>query len=302
MSGFTFNGKHSSQFSVDYIPDGAARWFHGPEFDIYKTDVAWKNGGYYYGNAVKIRKIELDCYFEEITIATREKIRNWLGRNVFGELIFDDRPFVEYYVRPSDVVSGEIYNDTGKYSGTFHVSFEAYNPFGYLTRKYNTGSETDQASDYCGLIDRSLMPDAPTVNSRSFQVYNPGTETCGMTIRIRGTTENPIMFVNHTNETSCIFESLPGNNLTLDINGDTGYCISYVGTNTSVYESAYAYHDRGIVRLEPCYTEQNINYTYTSDSGTAKVPLFYHNHKLSREVFNGIFTKRRKTGEGLSLF
>ena len=185
MSGFTYNGIHSSTFGVEYIPDAAARWWDGPDFEIYKKKVSWKNGGYVFGSAANIRTIKLNCYFEEISIATREKIRKWLGRTTKGKLILDDMPFVYYIVAPDSVVKGNIYNDNnGTYSGTFSVSFVAEDPFGYLMRKSNNGTEDDNAEDYCNLIDASKMPAAPTTLSRVFDVYNPGTESCGMRIKI----------------------------------------------------------------------------------------------------------------------
>jgi len=57
-NGFTYRGIHSSKFNVEYIPDPQARWFHSPEYDVYKEDVAGRDGGYYYGNNLKIRTFE----------------------------------------------------------------------------------------------------------------------------------------------------------------------------------------------------------------------------------------------------
>ena len=268
MDGFTYNGIHCETYSVYYTPDPGQRWFESPEFEIYSTDVSWRHGGYYFGNKAKIRTITVPCYFEEITEATREKIRRWLGRDTYGELIFDDRPFVKYFVRPANNIPGQIYNDCGKYSGVFTIEFQAEDPFGYLMRKSNSGSEDDHAEDYCGIIDASLMPAEPTPTSRNFMVYNPGTEKVGMTIRLSGSTDNPIRFLNTINRTSCDFSSLPSNDLLLRIDGDTGYCM--VGTGT-LADNGSAYHDRGIVRLEPCTTETGVSFTYVNASGTAHI-------------------------------
>ena len=207
MDGFTYNGVHCSTYGVGYIPDASGRWFDGAKFDVYETDVSWKNGGYYYGNRAKNREFELRCYFEEITIKQREDIRKWLHRDTSGQLIFDSMPFVYWNVRPTGLATGNIYNDTGKYSGTFSIKFTAYEPFGYLTRKYNTQSDNDNANDYCDLIAQESMPAAPTTSSSSFSVYNPGREVCGLTVRLRGSTSNPIMFKNATNNTSCIIQN-----------------------------------------------------------------------------------------------
>lgn len=264
MSGFTYNGIHSSAYGVEYIPDASARWWNESDYEVYKKKVAWKNGGYIYGSAANIRTIKLNCYFEEISQATREKIRRWFGRNTKGKLVLDDFPFAYFVVTPGEIVQGKIYNDNnGTYSGTFTVSFLAEDPFGYLTRKCNMGSETDHAEDYCGLISDNDMPDAPTTGTRVFDVYNPGTEPCGLRLILAGSCSKPIRFINSRNNTQCVINSLP-NNLTLDINcNDSGFVKTYTGSNENAYDNGYAYHDYGIVKLEPCETEENVAYTVT---------------------------------------
>lgn len=267
MGGFTYNGIHSSQFNVEYVPNAEARWWAGADYEIYSKKVSWKNGGYIYGSAANIRKIKMDCYFEEISIAMREKIRKWLGRTTKGKLIFDELPFVYYNVVVSEVVPGKLYLDTGEtYSGTFSVTFMAADPFGYLTRKSSEGNENDHAEDYCNLITSARMPPEPDVSSRSFDVYNPGTEPCGMQIMIAGTCESPIRFFNSRNKTECVISSLPDNSLTLDINeNDTGMVKVYVGTNSGNYDNGFAYHDHGVIRLEPSELFENVSYTATQN-------------------------------------
>lgn len=270
MSGFTYNGVHCSAYKVDYIPNAEDRWFADPEFDVYSTDVSWKNGGYYYGSSVKVRNMTLKCYFEEITIAEREDIRKWLHRKTSGRLVFDDKPFVYWNVRPAKVTPGAIYNDLGKYSGTFTITFLAEDPFGYLTRKANNG-EDDGGEDYSNLIDQSQMPAAPTTSDVTFQVYNPGTEECGMSMKLVGTCDHPIEFLNETNRTRCIIRELPSNNLILEIDGDTGNFRVRLNDAATTYDNGFAYHDRGIVRLDPLMNsirimEQNDNGGWTAPS------------------------------------
>lgn len=258
MDGFTYNGVHCSTYGVGYAPDAEGRWFDGSDFDVYDKDIAWRHGGYYYGNKAKNRTFTLKCYFEEITIKTREDIRHWLHRDTYGQLIFDNMPFVYWNVRPTSLVSGQIYNDTGKYSGTFTIQFTAYEPFGYLTRKYNTSGNQDNANDYCDLIAQGSMPAAPTTSSTSFNVYNPGREVCGLHIKLRGTTSVPVRFINGANDTQCVLRGLPASSMTLDINGDTGNVLVYSGSNVNTGVSGFVYHDHGIVRLEPGYNLVNI--------------------------------------------
>ena len=103
MDGFSYNGIHCSEFNVMYIPDASANWRDDAAFETYTKEVAWHNGGYYYGNAVKMRSMSLKCFFEEISLKTREDIRRWLRRGTRGKLVFDEMPFMYY-----DAIISEI--------------------------------------------------------------------------------------------------------------------------------------------------------------------------------------------------
>lgn len=251
LCGFTYNGIHSGTYHVDFIPDASDRWFSGADWETFETDVQWHAGGYYYGNSVNIREFSLKCFYEEVTRKQREDIRKWLHRNTSGNLIFDDMPFVYWNVRPAGIINGEEYIDSGRYSGTFTITFKAYNPFGYLTRKSNSGSENDNANDYCDLIPTSQMPAAPTTASRSFYVYNPGREACGLSLKLSGSAGKPIEFINNTNGSRCIIQGLPSGGLVLDINADTGMITAHTASSTANAELAFVYHDRGYVKLNP---------------------------------------------------
>lgn len=267
MMGFTYNGTHSSTFGLYYAPDESDLWFNDPEYDVYDMDVSWRHGGYYFDSKVKNRTFTLKCYFEEIDVATRQRIKEWVKRDTSGELIFDDMPFVYWHVHPGKAPIGKWYLDTAEsHSGTVTLSFIAYEPFGYLMRKSNGDSDHDNASDYCNMINTSDMPAAPTTSSTAFDIYNPGTEDCGLSIEISGTASNPIRFYNETNDTYCSFGSLPTNNLHVRIDGDTGYVS--VGSNN---ENGYAYHDKGVVRLSPNRGYSAMSYTYGGINGTLYV-------------------------------
>ena len=296
MNGFTFDGIHCSTYGIYYIPDNEDQWFKDPDFTVYEEDIKWAPGGYPYGREVKIRTFELKCYFDCIDLATRERIRRWLRRDAYGKLVFDEYPFVYYLVRPSKPVPGKIYIDTnGAYSGTFNITFTAYMPFGYMTRKYNTGSEDDHAEYYCGIIPQSLMPAAPETNRISFMVYNPGTERCGMTLRVSGSASHPIMFANQTNNTMCVINEFPSNNLIVDVDGETGLVTTYLASNPSNKDNGFAYHDRGVIRLEPNETRTDIPYTYLGPNGTLKM-IRLTGYEMDSRLIGGRILFNNSTG------
>lgn len=284
LSGFTYNGVHSEEFGLYYLPTEEDRWFLDPEYEVYSTDIEWKHGGVYYDSKATVRTFTLNCFFENIDVAKRQAIKAWLKRGTSGKLIFDEMPFVYWIVRPGKIPVGNWYYDQDTFSGTVVITFNAYEPFGYLTRKCNTGSDSDNAADYCNLIDEEDMPAAPvapwpeesetkggTVSGSSymFEIYNPGTEACGLSIEIAGITDNKIRFYNETNGTFCVFNGLPEVSksskssisydglLYLGINGDTGlvYVKDSFGSSTE-----FRYHDKGVVRLEPNIGKSNVSF------------------------------------------
>lgn len=290
MTGFSFNGIHSSVFGLYYIPNADDKWFSDPEYDVYDIDVGWKNGGYYFDSKTKNRTFTIKCFFEEIDIGTRQRIKQWVKRGTRGILAFDDMPFVYWNVVPGKIPVGNWYLDTGEsHSGTVTFTFTAYEPFGYLTRKSNSAYDTDDGWDaYCNFISNSDMPAAPLTTDTSFEVYNPGTEECGLGIDISGTTSNPIRLYNDTNGTFCILNSLPSSGKHLHIDGNSGYIYEYTSGSTD-YTNGFAHHDKGIIKLSPNKGFSDVNYIYHgSSSGVATFELV--GTVVSRDMIGGILT------------
>ena len=257
MGGFTYNGTHSSSYGVTHVETPGDRWFESPDFEIYQTDIPWHSGGTIHGKKVKIREFSLNCFFEQISIMQREQIRKWLGRETSGNLMFDDMPFVYWKVTPEPMGNLKLYNDhldanlRQAYSGTFTAKFLAADPFGYLTRKSNGPSDHDNAHDYCSLIPTSQMPAAPAPGDVTFDVYNPGTERCGLRLIFGGTATKPFRFLNDTNKTKCTLTGLPTGSLVLDVRSETGLITTHPVTSELNEEKNWAFHDGGFVWLEP---------------------------------------------------
>lgn len=294
MFGFTYNGVHSSQFGLYYTQTPDEKWFNDPEYDVYDTNVDWRHGGYYFDSKAKKRTFTIKCYFEEIDIATRQQIKQWLKRGSIGKLIFDDMPFVYWNVRPGKIPVGNWYLDNGEtHSGTVTIVFNAYEPFGYLIRKSNSPSSPDDgATDYCNIINSDDMPELPTTSSISFDIYNPGTESCGLSIEISGVTNNPIRFFNESNQTMCEFGSLPPDEAYLSIDGETGYVTTYI--DAAYPENGYSYHDKGVVRIDPNRGYSEIPFVYRGMSGTTYV------FELDGVYLNKDFVNSTMTIEGVA--
>lgn len=271
MGGFTYNGVSCEKFGLYYIPTKEDQWFSDPEYDVYDQDIDWRHGGIYFTSKAKVRTFTLKCFFEEIDIATKQAIKEWVRRDSGGKLIFDDMPFIYWNVRPGKIPVGNWYLDSNEsHSGTVTITFNAYEPFGYLLRKANgTSPSGDHSEDYTNMIMFDEMPADPTTSSTSFDIYNPGTEECGLNLEVAGslTTGYKFRFFNETNGSYCAFESLPENNIRVEVNGDTGYISTHLA-NSDQSENGFAYHDKGVVKLSPNIGASDIEYKYEGFAGT----------------------------------
>ena len=268
MDGFTYNGVHCSELGVGFIPGPSDRWEPSPDFDVQDREVDSRDGGSYYSTRVKKRVFTLPCYYENITIATREKIRRWLDRKSSGNLMFDSRPFEFYVVHPTKVVYGQQYTDHNcanelLYSGTMTVVFTAYQPFGYMTVKQLNNGDISGVENYCQILTPHWMPPAPTTSSRNFLMYNCGTETCDTEIRIAGTASEGLTIANALNGTKCVIKSLPASGV-LTINSFTG-TVDVNGTLN------YEYHDDGFLRLDP--SPINLDISILTAAGSRNVTV-----------------------------
>lgn len=172
-------------------------------------------------------------------------------------------------MRPTKVTSGKIYANydqlTGeeRYSGTFTITLSAYDPYGYLKYQSYNIFDTEGASQYCGMLENTLMPAAPTVSSQSFLMYNPGTQTCSTIFRISGTAATGLTITNETNGTKCEIVSLPSAGY-LEIDSYFGSVAWVHGTEE---ELAFARHGEGFITLAPYMTDkERAAVSYTADS------------------------------------
>lgn len=242
-----------------YIPSETEIGLRPEDFTINDEVVSNKDGSYYYGTTVKPRIFSLACFFENITEQQYAAIQEWLRRDKDGELVFDERPYVSYFVRPNKRIDPRLYISKigGRYlrTGTFTLELVANNPFGKMKIKSYNGMEDFGATKYTGIVEANKMPLSPTVSSSQFIVYNCGTEKCDTIIRVAGVVdaENGLVIQNTTNGTSCKIVGLEANTLPagayLEIDSFKGQVRRVAGDNVTL---AFEFHDLGYVRLDPC--------------------------------------------------
>lgn len=247
---------------------------------------SWNSGGEYYYSRIKTRVFNLACYYEEITIEQREAIVRWLDRRTSGDLIFDDRKYASYHVRPTKKIEFKDYlqkngvSGSEYYSGTFTIVFSAYDPFATLDASYSDYSSNRRAMAETGLIADSMMPTVPELDTiTNFVMYNPGTETGHTIIRFSGYTGSSDMKItNNTTGDVCVLKAeldIPSNQY-IEINSKTGR-VELVSSHDGNRQLYFAFHDEGYIKLAPCmpfYRTVYVSTTAGSKAVTATSNIF----------------------------
>lgn len=197
FTGFTFNGIHCSQFGLLRVSDGD-RYEDDLVLSLSNeaTDVPGGVGQYYWGENIKQRTFKINVAYDTVTEQDKRAIRNWLHPDdKLHELIFDEKPYVKYWVKCSKQVTAKelCFNEEGKriYKGEFDIEFTAYMPYGinrwkFLPADYETMETPEEYgnisewAEVSGLIEKKEYDNAQMgvvinqENSFSINCYNPG--------------------------------------------------------------------------------------------------------------------------------
>ena len=162
------------------------------------------------------------------------------------------------------------------YAGTFTATFTCYEPFGHMFQTSYSGDIDDRTLAHTGLLPAAIMPASPTLETRSFLIYNPGTELAHTVIRIAGDVGSSMLIRNLTTGQRCKVIGLHSDSLlesqALLLDSARGQTRTELGNHV---EMAFPFHDEGYITLAPCtpfVRALRVNYTansniITSDGG-----------------------------------
>ena len=147
--GFTFDGRHSSEFGLLVVSDGSR--YHQNLFSNFSDNVQTvpgRNGGYYFGTQLEMRDFEINCAFDEMTTHMKNEIQMWLYPNKVGWLIFDECPYKKYLVKISGIPNFSFlpFNELKSIhnynlqkeilKGELNISFFSFNEYAYENENY----------------------------------------------------------------------------------------------------------------------------------------------------------------------
>ena len=177
--GFTFNGQHSSEFNLLRISDGN-RYEDTlvPNLSNETAEIPGGLGSYYWGEQIKSREFKIEIAYDNVGELEKRQIKRWLHPDdKLHELIFDEKPYVKYWVKCNrEVVSKELcFNDNGKrvYKGEMTIQFIAPMPYGVVVNKDLSEYENNNKNEWAessGLKEGNSQ----VFNNSQHKIYNPG--------------------------------------------------------------------------------------------------------------------------------
>lgn len=202
--GFTFNGRHSSEFNIYSVSDGS-RYQDNlvPNPVDYTEQIPGGVGQYYFGSDMDIKEFPLSIAYDKLTEEKLRELRTWLAPDAVGELIFDERPYKVYTAKIGSSPSisflcfDEYNKQTGKkyrvYKGEGSINFICYYPLGVTSGdmkelKYYRNLTSDYANVDEWAVSSGMLENLNTTGantgydhyitlpdgSKGIQLYNPG--------------------------------------------------------------------------------------------------------------------------------
>lgn len=104
--GFTYYDKympkpiHSSELGIVRVTDGD-RYKDSlfPEIEDVTAEVSGKDGDYFFGSVYGDRHFSLNIAYDDLTEENIRKLKQIFGRQIIGEIIFDEVPYKKYLVK-----------------------------------------------------------------------------------------------------------------------------------------------------------------------------------------------------------
>jgi len=181
--GFTFDGRHSSEFGLLVVSDGSR--YHQNLFSNFSDNiqtVPGRNGGYFFGTQLGMKDFEINCAFDEMTTHMRDEIQMWLYPDKVGWLIFDEMPYKKYLVKIAaipnfnflpftELKSIHNYNiEKEILKGELNIQFFSFNEYAYENEGYELPKIDKDEVIPQHAIDSGILP----LNYKHLEIFLSG--------------------------------------------------------------------------------------------------------------------------------
>ena len=219
---FVFDGIDSTSIGVASVSDGSTYDTPIlPSFSDNSLEVDGYDGRYYFNTRLTQKDFTYNCFIDNLSAFEFDQLKSWIRPKKIGKLIRPEEPYRYYWVKVSSVDNlGNIpltHPDTGgvSYTGNFSVTFTTigqacgYGMFYYQDdlKYYEYRDIFDGTQDYyydTGLLYREeVLPLHVTRSSGTWdpQIYNPGTYTSKIRLKIKTNGDITNGSISLTNET-----------------------------------------------------------------------------------------------------
>lgn len=186
--GFTFNGRHSSEFNIVRVISGSRfeKDLLPPPRDI-TAEINGRDGSYYFNSTYQSTSFNIQFAYDGVSETNIRELKQWLGEKKEKELIFDEEPYKSYRVKISSQprLSYICFDNEDKtariYKGEGTIQFQAFNPYAkvvnktlneYLDMDYPNKQEWAEASRL--LLSRETPRVYDRFTTNTCNVYNAG--------------------------------------------------------------------------------------------------------------------------------
>lgn len=135
--GFTFNGRHSSEFGITRTSDGS-RFNQNllPTIQDKTVPIPGRAGAVLQNSAFGTRVFSVQFAYDSVSEDQLQEISKWLGDKKIHELVFDELPYKTWYAKVTGSATTKwIPFDEGEnhrlYKGEGTIQFTCYDPFAH---------------------------------------------------------------------------------------------------------------------------------------------------------------------------
>ena len=269
--GFTFAGRHSSEFGILVVSDGSRyhQNFSG-SFNDTITNVPGYNGGYYFGTQITMRDFEIKCAFDNMTTHMRDKIQSWLYPNKVGWLIYDEAPYKKYLVKISQPISFSYlpFNNKNKnyffeqdiLKGEFSIPFFSFKEYAIGNEEYKRPSFINEEDITQQDVDSGIIPEGynigniilsnqcKTINGGIFYLYNAGNGIAFADFYFnikKSELKKGLYFLNYEDGQSYIVKDFSNEENLKSLDNETWYRIEILSTKKEIW--AYKIYNNEII-------------------------------------------------------
>lgn len=284
--GFTFNGVHSSEFSLKVTSSGD-RYKEDLTAEVSDTSIAagGMEGELFVKETIGKRTFPVEASFDNLSEVKFRELRKWLRTTEPKQLIFDERPYKVYYTKVSSApqISYLCFteNEERVYKGELSITFISYYPYaisrykdlmsftpGLFPNKYEWAASSGLINDatLVGVAGLDVFAVPSLTTSAVAPLMNPGDKETSFKLILKktDTTTAKTHIISLYENVNGLYEEITINKFTIKYN-----------QGTAVSGSLEYILDHNIGEIEIDVFKRTIVFIYTNGGVETRLPIYF---------------------------